>query len=263
MADTPGEGGGISICNVSPSDQAGQINNILERLTNCEIAIARLAGLDVSATNASDIVESLGTITNGTIIMPDNSVTGWTNSIPPGDFTGSILSNGVLTTWNNGVVSFEVQSSGVTTGGGVKYLKRAGGYMGATPSSGATTQLSLASPADYEDTIGATMGSTSFSLPRSGYYFVSANLYVYESFNPTTFDFSFEIYDSSYPGTSLQSIQSWVSDGTGNYSQEQHINLSGILQVAASSNIYLETVTSFTGGATLNILINDLSVIEL
>ena len=117
----PGGGGSTEICNVSPSDQAGQINNILDRLTNCEIAIAKLAGLDVSATNASDMVASLGTITNGTIIMPDNSVSGWTNSIPPGDFTGSIISNGVITTWTDGVVSFEVLSTGgggVTVGGG-------------------------------------------------------------------------------------------------------------------------------------------------
>ena len=116
-----GGGGSTDICLVSPSDQAGQINNILDRVHNLELAVAQLAGLDVNATNLSDMVESLGTITNGTIMMPDNSISGWTNSIPPGNFTGSIMSNGVITTWTDGVVSFEVLSTGgggVTVGGG-------------------------------------------------------------------------------------------------------------------------------------------------
>jgi len=174
MADTPGDGG-LDICLVSPSDQAGQINNLLDRVHNLEVIVSQLAGLDVTASNASDMVQSLGTITNGTLVLPDNSVTGWTNSIPPGDFSGTIISNGVITTWDNGVVSFEVQPSGITTGGG-----GVSSYLVVQP---AATALSSGLP-DISTVVfssGTAFGTSNLStgqidIQSSGYYHVSVHL---------------------------------------------------------------------------------------
>jgi len=179
MADTPGSGGSTDICWVSPSDQAGQINNILDRVHNLEVAVAQLAGLDVNATNLSDMVASLGTITNGTILLPDNSLTGWTNSIPPGDFSGTLISNGVITTWENGVVSFEVQPSGITTGGGgvsAAHYESTTFDTGITSSSG-QDPLTLDSEAYDPDNIGS-LSSNKITIAATGTYLINANIYI-------------------------------------------------------------------------------------
>ena len=212
MADTPGDGG-LSICNVSPSDQAGQINNILDRLTNCEIAIAKLAGLDVTATNASDMVASLGTITNGTIIMPDNSVSGWTNSIPPGDFSGTIISNGIITTWNNGVVSYEVQPSGVTVGGG------GSSSFARIRITGSTSISSISESVDADGLV--SISSPDITIASSGVYLFGLldSIDILTTANGDysllqVYDGSFNIYATSGLGVNANSFGQYVGTGS-------------------------------------------------
>ena len=261
MADTPGDvSGTLSICNVSPSDQAGQINNLMDRVLNLEIAVAKLAGLDVTATNASDLVESLGTITNGVIIMPDNSVTGWTNSIPPGDFTGTIISNGVITTWNNGVVSFQVDSTGISTGGGSpKRIVRT--EMDTTSiSNGGRNDLSFANPTITDDTIGASWGATSFTVPTSGQYFVSDSVWFLgvSSIQSGSLDSSF--YTDSGNGY-LTWAHAWAL-GAG--SSETHVYdcfYSGIVDLVAGDNCYVDAYQQT--GAARDVGISNLSIIKL
>jgi len=168
----------IDICTVSPSDMAGQINNIMERLLNCEIAIAKLAGLDVTASNASDMVASLGTITNGTIISPTTtlsaSIADWAGTVLPANFSGSVTSNGVTTTWNNGVVTFTVDNTGITVGGG------GGGDFASvfttssdTITNGTNQHQMTIDDTDYNTGIGS-LASDVFTLSAGGEYLVTA-----------------------------------------------------------------------------------------
>ncbi|MCI0551272.1 MAG: hypothetical protein L0287_09975 [Anaerolineae bacterium] len=74
------------ICWASPSDLVGQPDNILTRLANLEIAVARLAGMNVEASQASDIVESLGTMHDFELLAGE----GWPGD---GNFTGVAISS--------------------------------------------------------------------------------------------------------------------------------------------------------------------------
>jgi hypothetical protein len=85
-------GGSTDICNVSPSDQIGQISNILNRLQQVEAALAALLGTDVEALQLSDISNNLGWVYNVTYLGEE----GWTQTpsgtlIPPAGWSG--LSN--------------------------------------------------------------------------------------------------------------------------------------------------------------------------
>jgi hypothetical protein len=116
MAITPGDGGGVAdICWISPSDQAGQVGNILTRLSNLEIVVAKLAGLNITATNASDLSTQLGVMAGGIIVSGEGGA-----AIPtaPGSFTGIMIGGGIMKIFENGTIQFEVDKTGIVTGGG-------------------------------------------------------------------------------------------------------------------------------------------------
>jgi hypothetical protein len=83
------------VCSISPSDMAGQIDNILTRLENLEEVIAQLSTSNVNAIQLSDISESVGWVYD----VEYMGIPGWTQTaagtlIPPLGFTVSeILAN--------------------------------------------------------------------------------------------------------------------------------------------------------------------------
>lgn len=135
---TGGTGGGstTSVCSISPSDNIAVLNNYGSRLSDIERFLSRVVAADVYASNLSDLAENLGNVLNGTIMLSStsNSPYGVGGSIPvPSGYSGTVISGNVITTWNNGVVSFEVvgnplggSGTGVTVGvsGGITdYMK--------------------------------------------------------------------------------------------------------------------------------------------
>jgi len=110
MADWQGNGGttgSSDICNVSPSDQIGTIDNILNRLQALEAALAGLLGTNVEAAQLSDISNDLGWIFNVEYLGTD----GWTQTpagtlIPPSGWTGlsDLITLGQTTLYSGGSV---------------------------------------------------------------------------------------------------------------------------------------------------------------
>jgi len=81
-----GTGGGGELCLVSPSDMAGQIDNILTRLAKVEQVLSVLLGMDITAGSLDEISQNLGTMTMATLI---NAARGWTTE---GTFSGVAIS---------------------------------------------------------------------------------------------------------------------------------------------------------------------------
>jgi len=110
MADWQGNGGttgSSDICNVSPSDQIGTLDNILNRLQALEAALAGLLGTNVEAAQLSDISNDLGWIFNVEYLGTD----GWTQTpsgtlIPPSGWTGlsDLITLGQTTIYSGGSV---------------------------------------------------------------------------------------------------------------------------------------------------------------
>lgn len=120
--DGGGGGGGTTggVCTPSPSDQLAITNNLISRISDIEKFLSRLIGADVNANNLSELATNIGNILNGTIMLTGDGYSpyGPGGSIPvPAGFTGTVLSGNVITTWTDGVVSFEViPSTGAVTG---------------------------------------------------------------------------------------------------------------------------------------------------
>lgn len=78
-----GTGGGGStpnFCSVTPADQAGNLDNILSRLTAIETILSQLLGTDITAIQLSDISQDLGTILGANIlngVLGDNLAQGY------------------------------------------------------------------------------------------------------------------------------------------------------------------------------------------
>lgn len=257
-------GGGI--CWISPSDLAGQVSNLMSRLAQAEADIERLKSANVTAEQLADISELLGLITGGAVILPDGSWAGQGGSIPvPADFTGSVLSGNVITTWNNGVVSFEVIPSTGVSVGGVQFAVKGGCTAAGVPDN-VWTHLPFSGASQTQDTIGMTFGSDYFSVPVSGYYFISVIVPVAESFNPESMFVSLEVYDSSYPDGADDNIvydASWVNDGSNNYSQSQLIAVSGIIHCLAGNSCYVDYKCNHFPGASTSAGISKFSIIKL
>lgn len=80
--------GGLAggLCLVSPSDQAGMIDNLVSRVAYLEQVVSLILGHDITAGTLSEITDQLGTVTNATLI---NAANGWTTD---GTFSGVAIS---------------------------------------------------------------------------------------------------------------------------------------------------------------------------
>lgn len=126
--DSNGGYGGTStpgLCWISPSDLAGQVFNLMAQVAQMQSELNALKATNITAEQLSDISELLGLITGGAVILPDGSWAGTGGSIPvPNGFSGTVVSGNVITTWTDGVVSFQViPGTGAVSGTFVKVDK--------------------------------------------------------------------------------------------------------------------------------------------
>jgi len=163
--DDGGSGGGTTtiVCTPSPSDQLAITNNLISRISDIERFLSMLVGADVYASNLSELATDMGNLLNGTIIMPGTNWAGEGGSIPvPDGFTGTVISGNVTTIWTDGVVSFQVDSTGIVTG--VASFSWAQVSILATAS--AITSIS-----ELEDTNGiVSVSSPTITITNSGLY---------------------------------------------------------------------------------------------
>lgn len=101
MEDTGGTTS--TMCEITPSDLAGMVDNLVSRVVNLEQTVSQLLGVNMEANQLSDISEDLGWVTGVTYLGEE----GWTQTpsgtlIPPAGWTGlSSVIDGV-TGWSSG-----------------------------------------------------------------------------------------------------------------------------------------------------------------
>ena len=101
-------GGSLPVCNVTPSDMAGQGDNLISRIESLEQSVSELSAANVSANQLSDLAQDAGWITGVTFMGTE----GWTQTpfgtlIPPAGWTGfsSIIDGETgLSIYSNGSV---------------------------------------------------------------------------------------------------------------------------------------------------------------
>lgn len=173
---TGGTGGGstTSVCSISPSDNIAVLNNYGSRISDIERFLSRVVAADVYASNLADLAENLGNVLNGTLMLPSttNSPYGPGGSIPvPDGYNGTVISGNVITTWTDGVVSFEViNTQGGTRGGGLSYalFTGTGGSIANGPG-GTTVSFSTVTSQNF-----VTNNTTSLTLSPGNYLLVAA-----------------------------------------------------------------------------------------
>lgn len=202
-----GGGGSTDFCSISPSDQTGQISNILNRLQQIEAALAAILGTDVEALQLSDIANDLGWIYNVTYLGEP----GWTQTpsgtlIPPTGWSG--LSS---------VIDGQVTFYGV---GSKNNLHRKGSYSSDIASSGAayitvnTTPITTPTNGRGDSTINGTTylspgtrsGNAGWEVLVTGYYNFYVDLSIIAGTSaPTSGDYRFRILKyGSVEGTVFQ-----------------------------------------------------------
>lgn len=250
MAEIPdGDGGGssgggstTSICTINPSDNISIVNNLISRISDIERFLSQLVGADVHADNLSELADNIGNILNGTITLPGdgNSPYGEGGSIPvPDDFTGTVISGNVLVVWENGVVSFEVDNSGIVVGSGrTKYCEVA--------ILGSNDTISLVSSVYDPDNLVSCSGDTITITTPGVYQFGCINVI---NANHTAAAYGFlEVNDLSF---SLPGSASVVRTGTiiGATSGTKYASIgSSFTARVPSSNFVLTAVCSRTAG---------------
>lgn len=172
MPIVPGDGGGSTpqICAVSPSDQAGQIDNILSRLDALENAISQLATTNVTASQLSDISQQIGWVYGVTYM----GVEGWTQTaagtlIPPAGVSlsslGILPNDNVLVSYDaagNLLIGFD-QTTGAATGTLPVYWNAGGAVSDANSRPYCHHSWNSAGPAYYDIASGITYDSDSIS----------------------------------------------------------------------------------------------------
>lgn len=187
--DEGGGGGGTTtiVCTPNPSDNLAILNNILSRVSDIEKFLSQLVGADVHADNLSELADNIGNILNGTITLPSdgNSPYGTGGSIPvPDGFSGTVISGNIITTWENGVVSFQViPGSGVTAGvsGGTPFgIWRNSGVGDSITNGTLSFDLTINSEVVDVDGIGS-LASNLVTVASSGYYEISAKCFSFKA----------------------------------------------------------------------------------
>lgn len=103
--------GGLNDCWVSPSDQAGQIDNILDRLKKVEDLVALLTGANLSVGQLSELSEQVGWVTVDYLGQPGWIQTEYGTLIPPPGF--SILGSGFTLSDGNVYTAVVMDENGV------------------------------------------------------------------------------------------------------------------------------------------------------
>lgn len=185
MMPLPNEDGGsngggttTTVCTPNPSDNVAILNNLISRISDIERFLSQLVGADVHADNLSELADNIGNILNGTITLPSdgNSPYGPGGSIPvPDGFSGTVVSGNVTTIWENGVVSFQVDNSGIVVGGSGGTTAAMFGNYNASENVGTGAYQNLTLDTTFFDDIGLSLSSNTITGWESGWYLINAN----------------------------------------------------------------------------------------
>lgn len=176
--------GGLNDCWVSPSDQAGQIDNILDRLKKVEDLVALLTGANLSVGQLSELSEQVGWVTVDYLGQPGWIQTEYGTLIPPPGF--SILGSGFTLSDGNVYTAVVMDENGVLqygwtdTGEAVGESATAADYIVLQPSStsldfGYVTLTTLWSRGTAFSTDSSGLG-TKVKSSSPGLYHVSVNM---------------------------------------------------------------------------------------
>jgi hypothetical protein len=269
--DSGGGGTAANLCPPSPSDLAGQINNLITRIENLEKAVAELQGQDVTATQLSDLSQQVGWVYDVTYL----GVPGWTQTasgtlIPPPGLALSTLGivlpglggnpSTLVSTDSDGNPTFSVNNNGVAGGGNKRYAGQNFDASTMTLNSG-YTKVIYDNPIGVSDTIGITFATDTFTVPRTGYYFISCSVYA-STTQPTTVGY---LQLRVQPSSSASTLDTDFRWGAGtDLIDPFFITVSGIIDIAAATNVEI-FFSPAMGGTPGNALVHiaNLSIIEL
>ena len=242
--DSGGGGTAANLCPPSPSDLAGQINNLITRIENLEKAVAELQGQDVTATQLSDLSQQVGWVYDVTYL----GVPGWTQTaagtlIPPAGLALSTLGivlpglggnpSTLVSTDSDGNPTFSINNSG-TTGGGGGSINAGLLEKGGTTSLPDVTWTDLKVPGSASlNAIGISLGLTDFSVGTSGWYFVSY-IIVYSSAADSINGFVDTVFLTDTDSGQLYWQTDWGRGTNTNY-QPTEISVSGIIYITAGA----------------------------
>ena len=183
---------GGSVCSVTPSDQAGQIDNILSRLDAIEQAIRELQSQNISATQLSDIAASAGWIYDVTYM----GTPGWTQTpagtlIPPVGTSlstlGLLMSDGnpyqFVSVDSDGVLQFGTAPSGGSSGGGGGASLSGGAYLYNDSSIPNTSGGTTEDPYENVSNPDVTVNASSLTINKAGLYYVGWDFLSYRPFS--------------------------------------------------------------------------------
>ncbi len=261
MPLTDGGGGTTgSVCTPSPGDQSAITNNLIDRIADIERFLSRLVGADVNANNLAELATNLGNVLNGTIMLPGTQYSpyGVGGSIPvPDGYTGTVISGNVITTWTDGVVSFEVINppgggGGITVGGVSRFAQVS--IQGAV---GSITTISVL--ADSSNLVNT--GSTTITMNETGLYlFTMLDAISVNTTNAQRSILQLSASAPDVPGTVSLAQAGYATSGSTSGSKEARIG-SGVVTTILNAGAVLTASISETGGTWAHI--GTLSIVRL
>ena len=272
--DSGGGGTAANLCPPSPSDLAGQINNLITRIENLEKAVAELQGQDVTATQLSDLSQQVGWVYDVTYL----GVPGWTQTaagtlIPPAGLALSTLGivlpglggnpSTLVSTDSDGNPTFSINNSGTTGGGGGGSMKSA---TFANYTSGADTLVGgsyevLTIDTIHQDTIGGiSLGSNIITGVTQGWYHASGMIFINGSAKSTHYEHIMQIN-----GVDLDVINRFeileLGIGEG-ITDTPYFSFAGSTYISTGASLKIEIFTTSTG-STLSATVQNLCLIQL
>lgn len=247
------------VCTPSPSDEVAILNNLISRVSDIERFLAQLVGADVQANNLSELATDMGNLLNGSIILPNspNSPYGPGGSIPvPDGFNGSVISGNVITTWTDGVVSFQVDNTGLVVGGGgtTNYIQVA------KSGSGVNDYISFDS---NEFDVGASLtwavgNPTYVTVNDDGLYFVSASEKVTAGASGTNVQRGIQIVLTNSSDVQLSTNDGDVKRQTLSVNNVNFYSCNAVFNASATNRIKMYSILS-----TLDTIEAKLTVVKL
>lgn len=222
--DIPGAGNSGSICSVSPSDLAGQVDNLLSRIDDLEQTVAELLSQNVSANQLSDLSRQAGWLTGVTYL----GVEGWTQTA-----AGTLIPPVGLALSSVGILPGGAQTSGIN--GETARLHKLGSYFSNITASTYITIASSASSAQdvsrnasgYLSTGTDGDGQPGWKTLVSGIYAIELNIEIdHGTATPTTGDIYVNIMKkrTGFSGHTILGYQS-MSIPAGGWSEALHASI--------------------------------------
>ena len=258
-----GLGGGTtpSVCSISPGDENAVLGNIISRLRDIETFLSRLVGADVYANNLAELAKDIGSILNGEILLPgtQNSPYGVGGSIPiPSDFTGTYISGNVTTIWNNGVVTYQVDRTGITVGGGLKYASYTnGGTLDTINDGNSDAVLNLDTEVADNSNL-ASISANTITINVAGDYLVFVNV---EVTNAANFGNGGIRFLATCTGGSASLFHTVLTAADSAWDDGLQIGMDGFIQITAGNTLTVGIIND--SGTQIVVWVKDVTLLKI